>query len=431
MYTHIFSESGKYYLYNAESNFFSEISYALAKSLEDNILDKLPTSVIEELKEKKILILGKDKYQYFYTQLLRNNVKNFNPQTMTLIMVPTTACNFACPYCFEESKPKDFMDDTVIEKLWQFIKDNKTLKTINITWYGGEPTLALSQIQKILDTIFSEKDAPSLNYHNIITNGYLFDQKAIDLFKRYPLHQIQITLDGLREAHNLTRPLKNSSEGTFDRIIENIKKISEQLPDTNICIRVNINKSTYHNFLDLYDYFKPIREKHPNISLYPGFIREETEDGLSLCDSSYTTLEFNDLYEKLIEHGVDTSTFPKKTGKGCMVHDFHAYIIGPRGEIYKCWNDIGNMSKIIGNITDDSLHGSDVMFRYMFDTLPFNSECKECSVFPLCDGGCSYHRFRNLFNNAHFSLCSPYRDQKRLKKALMQRAIKHSKDSGQ
>lgn len=37
----------------------------------------------------------------------------------------------------------------------------------------------------------------------------------------------------------------------------------------------------------------------------------------------------------------------------------------------------------------------------------------------LCDGGCAYHRYRNMFEDCHYELCSSYKDLETLKYALL------------
>lgn len=101
------------------------------------------------------------------------------------------------------------------------------------------------------------------------------------------------------------------------------------------------------------------------------------------------------------------------------MHQMSSYIIGPEGEIYKCWNDVSNPDKVIGYINDKKITNKTLMVNYALRSIPYNDECKHCHAFPICDGGCGYNRYRNIFEGCHFDTCSPYKDIERLKKALL------------
>lgn len=424
LYTQLFEVDRKFYLYNAANNFFSKISLLLYNALVDKSWDKLPTDVLNFMKEKRILVEETQKFDYYYSELLRFNTMNYNKAHMGLVIAPTTACNFDCPYCFEPKKSPKTMTDEVMKQIVDFVRTNKHLKEIDITWYGGEPLLAFHKIKELYSQLGKE-GMPEIQHQTIITNGYLFTNEVIQFFKDVKLNRIQITLDGVREHHNKTRCLKGEERlPTFDVIISNIKNIVKVIPGIHIDVRVNINKINYNDFVDIYKYFREEVKSPKQIFVYPGIIREDSDDKCSLCATSYNVGELSELYQYFRDQGVDTSVFPHKKQKGCMMHSMNAFIIGPEGEIYKCWNDVSDSDKVIGNIFDDNLSGVSRYVKYMTQTIPFNDECKHCAVFPLCDGGCSHHRYRNLFESGRFVLCSPYKDKEKLKKALFNGEIK-------
>lgn len=404
-------------MYNSQSNFFSEISLQLYNILNDNNWSILPKEVIDELLKQRVVVEDGTEYDFYFSELLRFNIKNNNPTILSLIIAPTTACNFDCPYCFEPKKRPRIMTTNVVKQVVDFIKCRDLVKHLDITWYGGEPLLAFDQIKQLCNE-FATEGMPKLISHSIITNGYLFSGEVIEFFKQYPLNRIQITLDGLKQRHDTTRCLRGSKAPSFDRIIENIDNIVEQLPDTNVDIRVNINKNSYMDFVNLYS-FMINRYRGKNVYPYPGIIREDTEDGTMLCSSSYKTSEIMDLYRDIEKAGIDTNIFPYRRVKGCMMHSNHAFIIGPEGELYKCWNDVSDESKIIGHISSNKLSGQSRLIKYSTQAIPFCNECKDCLVFPICDGGCSYHRYRNMFEGCKYDLCSPYKNTNNLITALL------------
>src|SRR3712207_7072003 len=53
-----------------------------------------------------------------------SRVNCFSYDVLTLNIIPTTACNFSCPYCFEANKPTIHMSDSVIDDLCLFVNKN-------------------------------------------------------------------------------------------------------------------------------------------------------------------------------------------------------------------------------------------------------------------------------------------------------------------
>ncbi len=379
--------------------------------------------VITELKNKHILIEDDKKYDFYYYEMVRFNTRNYNQTILPLTIAPTTACNFDCPYCFEPKIHPQTINEQTIGQIEEFVKSHKLVDSIDLTWYGGEPLLAFDKMRTIY-SMLTANDMPKINSHSIITNGYLINDEIIEFFKISNLNTIQITLDGIKAHHDATRCLKKSQKPTFNIILDNIDKIISCLPKVHIDLRVNINKQNYTDFIELFHYFK---QKYPTstaINVYPGLIREETSDKCSMCHSSFKSRDLVELYSIFKENGINTALFPQKRHKGCMAHMLNAYIIGPEGEIYKCWNDVSNPDMVIGNINTIKLNGGARLIKFMTQAIPFNDVCKECQVFPLCDGGCSYLRYRNLFNNGQFDICSPYKDLNSLKRALLNGDLK-------
>ena len=64
---------------------------------------------------------------------------------------------------------------------------------------------------------------------NIITNGLLLTPEVVDRLAPFGLNGVKITLDGDRDTHNRMRPLRGG-QGTFDRIIENIRRVAGTVP---------------------------------------------------------------------------------------------------------------------------------------------------------------------------------------------------------
>lgn len=339
--------------YSSKNNSFLELSEDLYNFLDEKvknntieIQNQLPEDIQIKLEQEGFICSESEDDDFviksqFITQSVQHNKSKLN-----LVIVPTLSCNFNCPYCFEKDKRASKMTNQTVDNLISFIKGFGDAKSLTLTWYGGEPLLAIPVIEKILNRITTEVSAKILK-HSIITNGYLFDNKAIELFKKYPLDSIQITLDGIKDRHNSLRALKSNNAPTYDNILNNIDNIVNKLPNTELHIRVNIDKNNANDFFQIHN---DIQGKYAgkNIIVYPGIIRLENEDMTNIVEPAFGRWEtanmLYDLYSKGILKGDIYPTL--RIAKTCCASCVSSYIIGPMGEIYKCWNDVSDKSKI-------------------------------------------------------------------------------------
>lgn len=422
IYSQWFSHKGEWYLYNAQTNFFGKISEKLISVLEEREWDNLDAKSRDFLLTRHIIEQTGHEYDYFQTQKMLFNNRNYDSSSLHLVIAPTTACNFACPYCFEPKLNPLIISDQVIQRLFTFIKLHDNAKKLSVTWYGGEPLVAFHKIQKIIDGLQMD-GIPALTGHSMVTNGSLLTKPICEYFNHYRLRFIQLTLDGDKIRHDQTRFYKADGRGSFDDVYSKIQLIRDNIPECNIGIRVNVDKTTLDDYLVIYKKLSEDFKEDPHIRTYPGFIRVETRDGKSMRTHCVKPEDVLDVYKYLNSHGLNGAIFPTIKRRGCMIHSMNSYIIGPEGELYKCWNDVSSPSKVIGTIADRYLSNSSLMSRYMVGVTPFRDECRDCKVFPICDGGCGYYQYKNLYETGKFSLCSTLKYLPNLKDALLNGAL--------
>ena len=418
LYTYMFHRGTESYLYNAQSNFFGKVSTELIEILEKGKWDELDEETLKLLQKHHVIELKGHTHDYFDLQQLKFASRNYNPTSMGLVIAPTTACNFDCPYCFEPKlSPKTMSGKTIVD-LMKFIRSHPDAKEIRLTWYGGEPLLAFKQIKEIYEE-FKKDGIPAITHTTIVTNGSLINEEICDFFKEKKLDLMQITIDGTEESHDRTRCFKANKGGSFRTIYNNLRIVRERIPDCKIAIRVNINKNNKEEFVKLYKKIKVDFKDDKMINVYPGIIREETPDGRNLLPSCIQSADMPELYAYFKSQGIDQPLFPERKQRGCMIYSQNSHIIGPEGEIYKCWNDVTVPERIIGNISDGSLTNPTLLTQYMTASTPYREECRDCKVLPICDGGCGYYTYKNLFAEGEFNQCSAMKDMAVLEKALL------------
>lgn len=279
------------------------------------------------------------------------------------------------------------------------------------------------EIERIYDRICEETEKKII-HQEIITNAYLINDEVIDFFRRSKMDKIQISIDGVEETHDRTRYTKAGHKPTFRTIERNIDRLTTALPELNVSLRINIHKDNYRDFAILYSHYFN-EKRNDRLSIYPGIIRVDSPDRRSFCHYCYNNDDLIELYECLEREGVNIDFMPRIHQKGCMMQRADAFIIGPEGELYKCWDDVSKPEKVVGSIMNDRLYNYDLLMRYMHECSPFDEECRKCNVFPICSGGCSLLRYRNKFENGEFPVCTPLKNPLILKRVL----LKHIKEN--
>lgn len=378
-----------YLLYSSLSNAFikleNEGAELVEKVKESQDFSSMPEGLYKTLKEKKFIVDSNETETNMI--VLQTLTKRFNTKTLSITIAPTQVCNFDCPYCYETNKAGAKMSVDVQNRIVEYVKGNNELKGLAVVWYGGEPTLAIDIIEKLSNELMPCVD----NYSAyMVTNGYLLD-KIVDKLEGLKISGLQITLDGTAQTHDKTRCLRNGKP-TFDHILENLDLLTTKCPNVDVSIRMNISRDNSQEYVSLNKVLGK-RYHGKRVHLYPAFVFDYTGCSSSCYEDCCSKASF--LKELYYNHGVITNPiYPRRTGKGCMAQTLNSFVIGPDGELYKCWNDLGDKKKSVGNIMNAQCITNHQLLADMMisNDVIYDEECKNCVLFPSCYGGCSAHR---------------------------------------
>lgn len=380
-----------------------------------------------------------------YLAAVRSDSSELNVTVLT-----TLQCNFACSYCYQGDREdwNKFAQKMTLEtsaRVAAWIEremDRVRPETFVLTFFGGEPLLNLPVLYELAERLWrasAERGIPQSI--TIITNGLLLTADVVDRLLPYGLAGVKVTLDGDRDTHNRMRPLRGG-QGTFDRIIENIRRVSDRCP---VGIGGNFDETSADSYPALLDFlreqdfadrlvkvnFKPIVRTDPDRTgsgaaraagpaSHTGGDREVSRrrpapggilpltpvradgkpikplggtcmtsagaGGGSTCDSCRVLDDkMTLLREETRRHGFPT---PDGVHNGpCHVHMQHAHTIGPDGSLYACPGFTGELALSIGHIDDRRDVRRDTA-REAFDRLSPWKACGDCAFIPVCAGGC-------------------------------------------
>ena len=350
----------------------------------------------------KILIKGGFLVPHNLNEIERLKVKirrgRYSPEWLYLTIVPTLNCNFRCVYCYEPQKGshwfKQHMTGEVRDSLKQFVLNNiKKLNLLNIVWFGGEPLLNLKCVEE-LNTEFAnicQEHSVEFKSH-LVTNGYLLSKKIAQRLRKSFVQSVQITLDGPKEIHDKRRFLKNN-KGTFDRIMDNIYPAVEVFGEFNVGIRVNIDHSNLEEIKYLLDLMEKREFKNKIIVDFGQveFFYTDSSWGSGLKSYCITSSEFAEmlpvLYRELRLRGFKFPRVQRPGIANCVAEVLNAFVVGPRGELYKCWRETGNENNIVGYILPNgSLKCNFKVYKWLSFEIFDDPKCLKCKRLPICMG---------------------------------------------
>lgn len=419
-YTFLFDHANKeYYTYNTLSNALIEIDEATYTVLRRHETDSvLPEAAFDGelwdvLCENNILTGNDDddflKYKAYITRLRSQR------GSMHLTLAPTMDCCFRCHYCFEKYKEKKYMAPETMDAIVKYVTSQSELRDVRITWFGGEPLMAVPQIEAFHDKFSARWKNPVVS--NIITTGYPIDEEAIRVMKKAGISRVQITLDGMKETHNRVKYLP-SGEDVFEKVMGNLELLNDLAPEINIVIRVNLTHENASEYTQLFELYLTRFKRRRNMGIAPAFVLDRGASGCDAGKLRSTLFDHKDRSEfilDLADRGVDSPfiRYPERFFNECAIRNGTAISFDPEGYAYKCWEVIGNRDFAIGRLdADGRLIDIDekTLNRQLYGADPIDDPiCSQCKYLPVCNGGCPIQRIENKFENGHNNCCTYYK----------------------
>jgi uncharacterized protein len=290
-------------------------------------------------------------------------------------LITHTGCNLSCTYCDRDDfgpideQTYDYNTPSRItynkEKLQKFIT-----KEDYITFYGGEPLLAIKDIKEIMDTV-------ECKGFMIQTNGTLFNHLEPIYTNRF--HTILISLDGGKQVTEKNRgPIHN-------RVMQNIKLIKERGFNGELIARMTITQGS-----NLYEQvFWLLDNGFENIHWQLDIMFYEDSPMAWLEQYNKQLTQLLDYWVQEMKKGNVRRFYPflilmdnllqnKKTRLPCG-SGYENYTITTNGNLAPC-PIMGSMKKYYcGTIDSPEIKQMDV-----------KEPCTSCDILNFCGGRCLY-----------------------------------------
>ena len=324
----------------------------------------------------------------------RYRVGRYDTSQLSLTLLTSLGCNFDCPYCFEAKHPS-IMDDEVEAAILQLVDDRlPTIQAFNVSWFGGEPLVGKQPLLALSDAFIERCDRHGVAYSaDIVTNGYLLDEDTCRQLRDRRVLAAQITIDGPPDVHNRMRPLAGGKP-SFDRIVHNLHHATEYL---QISVRINTTHDNYGRVEELLQilagegFAGKLEVYVAQLTATDTYAPAPSASFQSRCftqrEYAQVQIDFAELAER---YGFGSSGVPTPKAAPCTAVRAHDLIVGSHGELYKCWESVGNPLEVVGNIRDYTNLNGRLHKWLQFD--PFSDpECQTCIALPVCMGGCAVH----------------------------------------
>lgn len=278
-------------------------------------------------------------------------LQHFSSSYLNLIILPTEACNFRCTYCYETFENRK-MPRSVVTGIKSLIdRRSADLDELEISWFGGEPLLALDVITEISKHAVHVGRTEGFAFRaGMTTNGYFLNQDRFSQCLKNKIDFFQISLDGDSDDHNASRKLA-SGGGTFDRIWSNLIAMKGTNGEFVVLLRLHY---TMENFISVGQFARRIHDVFGDDRRFRLFFRHISRLG-GPNDDSISIVSEQD--QKEIEaHLWDASGYlpPPSQDESyvCYAAKGNSLLIRSTGRLAKCTVALNDSCNDIGWISE-------------------------------------------------------------------------------
>lgn len=243
--------------------------------------------------------------------------KSLDSEIQQLILGITEACNLRCIYCaysgkyyFQRTHSRRFMPFHIAKSAIEYYDQHSNdVETRYVSFYGGEPLLAIETIQQVIDHI--NKNFSQNYMFNLSTNGTLLNGETTQLLIDNDV-ALLVSLDGPAEVHNSVRTYPDG-DGSFDVIIQNLRDLKEK--DPNYYKRKVVFRPTISRFDKIEDMYKFFSENHDLFEgqpIHTGFVDpfdNSMEEGVISTDNGIGYHNLLEKYKQIKVHGLEVPLF--------------------------------------------------------------------------------------------------------------------------
>lgn len=337
-----------------------------------------------------------------------------NPKLRNIFIEVTLNCNANCEHCGSRcgsGKHEEEIDAKYLKKAFDSIAKKYNTKEILLSITGGEPLLR-KDLFEIMDY------AKKLGFQwGMTSNGMLITDNIIKKMEETQMDTISISLDGLKETHESFRKVP----GSFDKIIENIKKLQKVPTIRAVQVTTVVNKKNINELEEMYKLMQDLNVISWRVINVDAIGNAKDNKDILLDKEDYKYL-FNFIKEKRRENllnvefgcahylGIELEKELRDTYFICCAGIYIASILH-NGDISVCPDVELKKELAQGNIkTDDFVDVWENKFQiFRTEKRTQNKKCQNCPSWQYCCGD-AYHTWNFETGKPNFCIREIYED---------------------
>ncbi len=376
----------------------------------------------DELLLEKGYVVDAKKEEALFRKKYLDFIDSRETDEVQLFFVPNYSCNFSCSYCYQDeySNPEVELTEEKIDAFYNYIDTRFLNRRKYITLFGGEPLLSGEKHKNLLKYFLKQATERELDIA-IVTNGYNL-AGYMEILKEARIREIQVTLDGTREVHDIRRPLKNK-KGTFDRIVEGIDiALQNEMP---VNLRMVVDKDNIGNLPELAGF--AVSKGWTENPLFKTQLGRNYELHHCQLDNQqlFSRVElYEEIYELLKVHP-EIGEFHKPAFSVSKFLFEEGELPGPlfdscpgtktewafdyTGNIYSCTATVGKKGESLGIFYPEIKLREQLIEEWENRDVLSIEKCRDCSLQLACGGGCASIA-KNTRGNVNDPDCRPVKE---------------------
>lgn len=313
-----------------------------------------------------------------------------------IIINPTLDCNLRCWYCYEDHRAGTLMKEEVLTSIFHLIDrkvEEPELKELNISFFGGEPLMVFRTVVLPLLEYGSvrcvEKNIGFSS--NFTTNGVLLTDEVVHALQKMQFCKpitFQITLDGNRESHDAVR-FTHGNKPTYDLIVKHIH--AALFANFKVGVRFNYTINNIDTFVDVIKEFRDLpKVLKKNIRFNFQQVWQDRESSSEVLEK---TTEISDLFK---DDGLEVDYDNSFRRQNCYADTLNCIVLNYNGDLFKCTARDFKTEIREGVLHPDGILEWNERFYQRMSVKYANTDCRNCSILPICNGGCSQSKLEKI-----------------------------------
>lgn len=427
-------------VYSGSVHVMDALSFELVRNYDKtpDLLDfakkNFPNEKIEDIEEciEEIENLKQNGVLFSKNPLENIKIAKKSKEIKALCLHVAHTCNLVCEYCFAAQGKfggeKAIMSFDVAKTAIDFlIKNSGDHHNLEVDFFGGEPLLNFDVVKETVDYAKKTEKKYNKNFRfTFTTNGVLLNDEIIDYLNEN-MYNVVLSLDGRPEIHNYFRK-DAKGKGSYDKAVENFKKLVEKRQGKNYYIRGTF---THLNPDFLNDIIHLANLGFDKLSMEPVVTSKDDLYALTEEDKKIVMKNYEELANYMLElekqgrkiefyhYNIDLKNGPclQKRLKGCGSGSEY-FAVTPNGDLYPCHQFVSNPDFKMGDIYN-GINNAKKHEDFLTNDISKKQKCEDCFAKLYCAGGCAANAYHSTgdINDVYEDGCDLFK--KRIECAIM------------